>query len=137
LDDSRQWEAVAREKNIKITDNLIDRRNSVDTPILSGGNPRDRVKIYAVNGERAIFADPMFKDPGNQEFSLRRGSPAAARHVAAGAYTPGESSELWWERRFPPSLVCVPSSTTFKTLASSRNRYAISSSSRATSPITF
>jgi hypothetical protein len=108
LEDSRQWEAVAREKNIKITDNLIDGRNSIDTPILSGGNPNNRVKIYAVNGERAIFADPMFKDPGEQDFSLRRGSPAAARHVAAGAYTPGTSSELWWKRRFPPSLVAYP-----------------------------
>jgi len=108
LEDLRQWEAVAREKNIKITDNLIDGRNSVNTPILSGGNPSNRVKIYAVNGERPIFADPMFKDPGEQDFSLRRGSPGAARHVAAGAYTPGTSSELWWKRCFPPSLVAYP-----------------------------
>ena len=108
LEDLRQWEVVAREKNIKIHDNLIDGRNSIDTPILSGGNSGDRVKIYAANGERAIFADPMFRDPGNEDFRPRRSSFAAATHVTGGTSGSAAASELWWKRRFPPRLVAYP-----------------------------
>ena len=79
FEESRQWEKVARERILKTTANLIGGRDSIDGPILSEGNPSDRVKIYAVNGERAIFADPMFKDPSNQDFRLRRGPPVVAR----------------------------------------------------------
>src|SRR5262249_47880818 len=73
---SRSWRAVTRKKKIQITGNLIDGPNVIDSPIESGGNSSDRVKIYAVNGARPIFGNPMFKDPANQDFSLRRGSPA-------------------------------------------------------------
>ena len=64
-------------------------------------DPLDRVKIYAVNGDRAIFADPMFKDPANQDFTLRRGSLAAAEENLRAAYPP---SLLWWKHEFPPQL---------------------------------
>ena len=65
----------------------------------------DRVGIYAVNADRAIFGSPLFKDSAKQDFTLRRGSPAAVGHVAAGAYAPGSRSNLWWKRDFPPRLV--------------------------------
>ena len=106
----RSWQVVAREHNIQINGNLIDGRNTIDTAIESGGNPEDRVKIYAVNGSQAIFGDPLFKDLINQDFTPRRGSPAAAGRVAAGAYTPGSPSKLWWKRDFPPRLL-LPVST--------------------------
>jgi hypothetical protein len=104
LEGARQWKAVARERNVEITHNLIDGRNAIDATILSGGNPGDREKIHPVNGEHAIFADPMFKDPANQNFTLRRGSVANAKQVAAGAHRLGASSEMWWKRPFPPNL---------------------------------
>jgi hypothetical protein len=102
---NRSWQAVAREKRILIAANLIDGRNTIDSPIESGGDLPDRVNIYAVNGNRAIFGNPLFRDPTNQDFTLRRGSPAAVRPVAAGAYPPGSPLQLWWKQDFPPRLV--------------------------------
>jgi Right handed beta helix region len=104
LDDFSSWEAAAQAKNIQITGNLIDGRNTIDSPIESGGNPIDRVKIYAVSGSRPIFANPMFKDPANQDFSLRRDSLAMTRGVTVGAYAPGVPFKFWWKRGFPPDL---------------------------------
>lgn len=102
--DGRSWRAVRREKKIQITSNLIDGRNTITSPIESGGDLTDRVKIYAVNGDRAIFGKPLFKDPANQDFTLRRGSPAARSRVTAGAYGPGAPSLMWWKRDFPPRM---------------------------------
>lgn len=104
LNDSKTWHAVAREKNIEITHNLIDGSNATDQPIQSGGNPPDRVKIYAVNGSRAIFGNPMFKDPANEDFRLSRGSAAVTGGGWAGAYAPGSISGLWWKHNFPPKM---------------------------------
>jgi hypothetical protein len=103
--DGRSWQAVAREKKIHITANLIDGRNTIDSPIESGGDPPDRVNIYAANGKRAIFGNPLFRDPTNQDFALRRGSPATVHRIAAGPYPPGSPSQLWWKQDFPPRLV--------------------------------
>ena len=82
--------------------NLIDGRNTIHSPIESGGDPPYRVGIYAVSGDRAIFGSPLFKDSAKQDYTLRCGSPAAVGHVAAGAYAPGSRSNLWWKRDFPP-----------------------------------
>jgi Right handed beta helix region len=106
--DNRSWRAVAREQKILITANLIDGRNAVDSPIESGGDPPDRVNIYAVNGNRAILGNPLFRDPTKQDFTLRRGSPAAGHRIAVGAYAPGSPSQLWWKQDFPPRLVRMP-----------------------------
>ena len=103
--DHRSWKAVAREKQIQITSNLIDGRNTIDSPIESEGDLSDRVDIYAVNGDRAIFGSPLFKDSAKQDFTLRRGSPAAVGYAAVGAYAPGSPSQLWWKRDFPPTLL--------------------------------
>jgi hypothetical protein len=102
LNATQSWQAIAREKNIKIAGNLIDGRNKVDSPIESGGYPADRVKIYAVNGLRAILNNPLFKDPANQDFTRRRGSSAASR-IPVEASVLG-SSPFWWKRDFPPRL---------------------------------
>ena len=102
--DHQSWHAVAAEKKIRIAGNLIDGRNTIDHPIASGGDPADRVNIYAVNGDRPIFGNPLFKDPADQDFALRRGSPAAAGGIAAGAYPRGSSSNLWWKDDFPRRL---------------------------------
>jgi parallel beta-helix repeat protein len=103
LKDSQSWRAVARDKSIRIIGNLIDGPKGVASPIESGGNPVDRVRIYAVDGEQAIFANPLFRDPAHQDFALRRNSPADVG-VAAGAYAPGLPSKSWWRRDFPPRL---------------------------------
>jgi hypothetical protein len=107
VENKRSWQGVAREQGIQITANLIDGRNIIDSPIRSGGYPRDRVNIYAVNGHRAIFGSPLFKDPANQDFTLRRESPAALNHIAAGAYAPGSATQLWWKQHFPPQFTHV------------------------------
>jgi Right handed beta helix region len=100
----RSWREIAREKNILIANNVIDGRNAINLPIESGGYPADRVKIFAVNGDRAIFGDPLFKKPAEEDFTLRRGSPAAAGHVAAGPYALGSPIKLWWKHDFRPKL---------------------------------
>ena len=106
--DHQSWQTVAREKKIKIIANLIDGRNAIDYPIKSGGDLNDRVDIYAVNGKRAIFDHPLFKDPANQDFRLRRASPGTVGHVVAGANSPRSPSGLWWKRDFPPKLIHAP-----------------------------
>jgi hypothetical protein len=85
LRDSRSWAIVARDKNIRIADNLINGRNTISLPIEGGGNPADRTKIYAVNGQRPIFADPRSKDAAGQDFSLRRGWSAMVGSAVVGA----------------------------------------------------
>jgi hypothetical protein len=79
---SNSWQAASRAKNIRIIDNVIYGKNASNSPIRSGGNLLDRVKIYAVNGSRAIFADPMFRNASEQDFRLGRNFPAA--RVGAG-----------------------------------------------------
>jgi Right handed beta helix region len=108
LKNGRSWPEVAQEHGIQITGNLIDGRNTTDLPIKGGGAPADQVDIYAVNGDAAVFGSPLFKDSANQDFTLRRGSPAAVGHIAAGAYAPGSPSHLWWKRDFPPRFVRGP-----------------------------
>jgi hypothetical protein len=103
--DPRSWPTVARAKQIQIAANLIDGRNTIHSPIESGGDPADRVKIYAVNGNRPIFHSPLFKDAANQDFTPRRGSPRVIVHVATGAYAPGSPSKAWWKSDFPPRMV--------------------------------
>lgn len=104
--DNRSWQAVAREKQIQIATNLIDGPNAIDSPIESGGDLPDRVHIYAVNGDRAIFGNALLMDPANQDFTVRAGSPAALGHVAE-VYTPGAPSLLWWKEDFPPKIAHI------------------------------
>jgi hypothetical protein len=105
--DHKSWQTVAREKAIHITSNLIDGRNTIGFPIEGGGALPDRVKIYAVNGNRPIFGSPMFKNPAKYDFALRPGTSAAVGNVVAGAYAPGTPTNLWWKRGFPPKLLRV------------------------------
>jgi hypothetical protein len=86
LKDARSWQTAARDKNIVITGNLIDGSNTIGSPIVSGGDLLDRVKIYPISGAHAISGDPQFKDPAVQDFRIRPGSPAAHGHIIAGAY---------------------------------------------------
>jgi hypothetical protein len=99
------WQMAKESQKIRIDSNLIDGRNVQNSPIESGGEPSDRVNIYAVNGDHPIFGDPLFKDPANEDFSLRRGSPAAG--LTAKVTTAGSPSGLWWKSDFPPRLVGI------------------------------
>jgi len=104
LADGKSWPAIARAQNIRIAGNLIDGRNTIASPIESGGTPPDRVKIYAINGKLAVFGDPMFKDPDNENFTARRASPALVGRVAEGIYVSRAESKFWWKHGFPPRL---------------------------------
>jgi hypothetical protein len=98
------WRTAERQKNIQIIHNLIDGRNTIHSPIRSGGNAPDRVLIYAVNGSRAIFGSAMFKDAAAQNFIPDRASPAGKGGAWMGAYAPGSSSKFWWKHAFLPKL---------------------------------
>jgi len=98
LQNSETWKRAAREKNIVITKNLIDPFDAASSPIESGGAPIDKVKIYPVNGEHAIFGDPKFKDPTADDFTLQSGSPAVVGGVAVGAYPFRAKANLWWNQ---------------------------------------
>jgi hypothetical protein len=104
LKQSESWETVARKKNIGISGNLIDGRNLLDEPIQTGGDPPDGIEIYAVNGIKAIFGNPLFKDPSSQNFDLRHGSPAMSSHFAVGASSARSTGNFWWKRNFPPTI---------------------------------
>jgi len=105
LKDHRSWRTAIHEQKIRITRNLIYGRNTIGTPILSGGVPFDRVKIYAVNGDWARFGDPLFRDTANQDFRPLNGSPAMKGHSFAGAYPLNSQWQTWWKQDFPPRLV--------------------------------
>jgi hypothetical protein len=98
------WRMAARQKNIQITHNLIDGSNTINSPLRSGGNAPDRVLIYALNGMRAIYGSPMFKNPADQNFIPDRASPAGKSGAWVGAYAPGSLSRFWWKYDFPPKL---------------------------------
>jgi hypothetical protein len=95
LKDYKSWTDAAHTQNIIIRGNLIDGQNMVTTPIESGGDIKDQVKIFAVNGQSSILSSPMFKDPDEQNFTLRRNSRAARASV--GAYAPDSKFEPWWK----------------------------------------
>ena len=104
LADGKSWSAMAQEQNIRISGNLIDGTASIASPIESGGNPADRVKIYAINGETPILGNPMFKDPANEDFTGNRGSPAVVGRVARRIDALGGKTKFWWKHDFPPKL---------------------------------
>ena len=63
------------------------------------------MKIYAVDGDRALFSDPLFENPAEQNFALRSGSPAIRAKLLTAANPGYSSSQDWWKRGFPPKLV--------------------------------
>ena len=95
------WRKAARDKDIVITRNLIHGDNI--SPIEGGGAPFDRVKIYSTVGDRSIHGDPLFKDPADQDFVLRRNSPANKANRSAGIRLL-DSPRNWWKHDFPPKL---------------------------------
>ena len=101
LKNKHSWQAVCREQAIRISENLIYGRNIIYSPIRSGGNPPDRVKIYAVNGDQAVFGNPLFKSAERQDFTPTCGSPASIGGVKAGVFVPKQGSTQWWQRKFP------------------------------------
>jgi hypothetical protein len=103
LDRFRSWQDFARKRKIEITNNVIYGRNSLNSPIEGGGAAFPyRGRIYAVNGQRPVFANPMFKDPAHQDFVSRRGF--AAHGIRAGLWPP-DSTFVWsWKQGFPPRL---------------------------------
>jgi Right handed beta helix region len=101
--DGRSWLEVAREKDIQISANLINGDNTLGSPIESGGNPADQVNIYAIDGDGAIFGDPLFRDPAHEDFTLGLASPAG--RIGAGPYPEDTPPQFWWRHDFPPSLI--------------------------------
>jgi hypothetical protein len=103
----RSWQEAAREQKILIANNLIHGSNSIGSPIQSGGTTFDRVKIYAVNGDRPLFGEPLFTDSARQNFKPLKGSAALKSHIIAGAYRPNSAAPLWWAGDFPPKLISL------------------------------
>lgn len=91
------WAIAAKRKHIRLLDNIIDGPNAINHPIVSGGDPIDRVKIYAITGERPAFRDSMFRDSNLVSHPLlgllRMGAPGRRY-----------SSKSWWKAGFPPKL---------------------------------
>ncbi len=101
--DGRSWLEVAHEKDIQISVNWINGENTLGSPIESGGNPPDQVNIYAIDGDGAIFGDPLFRDPAREDFTLGHTSPAG--RIGAGPYPEDAPPQFWWRQDFPPSLI--------------------------------
>jgi hypothetical protein len=104
LKNGRSWRTEADKHNIVIEHNLIFGANP-SSPIESGGNAFDRVKIYAADGDGEIFGDPLFRDPASQDFSLPKNSPAFSAHIFSEKDPPSILSENWWKEKFPPKLI--------------------------------
>jgi len=104
LNENQSWQAVAGQKKIHIADNLIFDPDKTYFPIESGGRSSDRVKIYPADGERALYANPLFRDAPNQDFTLLSSSPAAKRNISLRIDGSSSPSHVWWKENFPPKL---------------------------------
>lgn len=104
LNGDRSWQTVAREKNIQIFDNLIDQRDLTVSPINSGGNPIDQVKIYSVEGERALHGDPRFRKPEAEDFTPRYSVSRFGARLTPELQPRSGRAQFWWRRDFPPRL---------------------------------
>jgi hypothetical protein len=103
LGHAQSWLKFAREKKIEIRENVIYGRNSINSPIEGGGAAFPyRAKIYAVNGQRPVFANPMFKDPARRDFVSRQGF--AAHGIRAGLWPADSTFVRSWKHGFPPRL---------------------------------
>jgi hypothetical protein len=103
LERFRSWQNFASKRRIEIGKNVIYGRNSVNSPIEGGGDAFPyRGKIYAVNGQRPVFANPMFKDPVDRDFVSRRGF--AAHGIRAGLWPPDSTFAWSWQHGFSPKL---------------------------------
>lgn len=99
----RSWQDFVRKRRIEISENMIYGQNSINSPIEGGGDAVPyRAKIYAVNGQRPVLANPMFKDPAHQDFVSRRGY--AAYGIRAGLWPPESTFVGSWKHGFPPRL---------------------------------
>ena len=105
LKDYRSWETVAREKKIQITGNLIDGRNTIGSPIESGGDSPDRVDIYAVNGEPSDLRQSIVQRSRQSKLYPASRFSRGDWPRCCGSLRIGSPSKLWWKRDFPPRLV--------------------------------
>ena len=95
LNQFQSWRDFVRARKIEISNNVIYGRNTINSPIEGGGAAFPyRGKIYAVNGQRPVFANPMFKNPAHQDFGTRGGF--AAYGVRAGLWPPNPT--LVWRQ---------------------------------------
>ena len=102
LHEGRTWPSAVSNQRIRIVRNLIDDHDASSFPILSGGNAPDRVNIYRADGDHAVYGDPLFEDSADQNFTLKRNSPAIKAHILAAV------SPNWWKQNFPPQLFRLP-----------------------------
>jgi len=100
----RSWRSAALRQKIRVKGNLVHGQNAVEAPIISGGNPPFRVKVYAINGGRAILANPFFGDSANENFVPRPISPRLVSSITNAIYG-ARSSQPWWKHNFPPMVV--------------------------------
>jgi hypothetical protein len=98
------WKTAAAKHKILIDHNLLfgDNRSS---PIESGGDPFDRVKIYATNGDWPTIGDPLFKDPASNNFTLLDSSPVFSAHIFSRTHPKSILSPRWWKETFRPKMI--------------------------------
>ena len=106
LKDAPSWQIAAHARHIVITNNLIHGDNT--SPLESGGNPFDQVQISATVGDHSIDADPLFRNPADQDFSVRNTSRANKVVSSYGKRLSDPQSSSWWKHEFPPKLARYP-----------------------------
>jgi hypothetical protein len=101
LENGAKAEDVLIQRNIRLSHNLIDDRNGVTYPIRVGWPPDDYADAYAIEGSDPLQGDPLFRDPGQENFLLEPGSPAQEN---MGVYPIDAQPDFWWQAKFPPNV---------------------------------
>lgn len=89
---------------IIVDSNLIFDKNKFTYPIYLKQWAKD--SIYSITGTNAVLNDPMFENPENGDFRLKKNSPAILpKDLYIGVFPPGTMTiEFWWRQNFPPEI---------------------------------
>lgn len=100
-------------KNITISHNLVQDINRFSYPMHLTTWLKD--SVYSISGTHTTTGDPLFEDPANADFRLKKNSPGLkVVNVESGkvdslsykgAFRYGfNRDEFWWKKSFPPVI---------------------------------
>lgn len=109
-------ETMMKTQNIEIDYNLVQDINSTQFPVYLEVWLKD--SVYSIKGNHNIYADPLFENPENGDFRLKKNSPSFDKGHPSAEYFDKDGSrndigafsyetiveDFWWKKSFPPLI---------------------------------